>query len=42
MFSQTKHACMIIPLGKEHLALVTMTKTLDTDGYSQTQLLKNM
>jgi hypothetical protein len=42
MFSQTKHACMTIPLGKEHLALVTMTQTLDTDGYSQIQLLKNM
>jgi len=33
---------MTIPLGKEHLALVTMTQTLDTDGYLQTQLLKNM
>jgi hypothetical protein len=33
---------MTIPLGKKHLALVTMTQTLNTNGYSQTQLLKNV
>ncbi len=42
MFSQTKHTCVTIPLRKEHLALVTITQTLDANGYSQTQLLKNV
>jgi len=42
MVSQAKHTCMIIPLGKKHLTLVNMTQTLDANGYSQTQLLKNV
>jgi hypothetical protein len=41
-FFQAKHACMTIPLEKEHLAFVTRTQTLDANGYSQTQLLKNV
>jgi len=42
VLSQAKHACTTIPLGKGHIALVTMTQTLNANGYSQTQLPKNV